>query len=155
MTGKSAGLLLFRVREGGLEVMLVHPGGPFWAKKDEHAWSVPKGEIHEGEDPLRAAQREFEEEIGSPAPAGETIPLEPVNQTGGKRVLAWAIRADFDPSALRSNTISMEWPPRSGRTTTFPEIDRAAWFPIDVAASKIHKGQASLLEQLKRAKDLF
>jgi predicted NUDIX family NTP pyrophosphohydrolase len=151
MAGKSAGLLLFRERERELEVLLVHPGGPFWAKKDEHAWSIPKGEIDEGEDPLSAALREFAEEIGSPAPAGEPIPLEPVNQPGGKRVLSWALRAEFDPSTLRSNTFAMEWPPRSGRMANFPEVDRAAWFPIDVAARKIHKGQASLLEQLKRA----
>ena len=151
MAGASAGLLLYREREGMLEVLLVHPGGPFWAKKDEHGWSIPKGEIGEGEEPFRAALREFEEETGSPAPSGEPIALEPVTQSGGKRVLAWALHADFDPSGLRSNTFSMEWPPRSGRIASFPEVDRAAWFPLDVAATKIHKGQQPLLEQLRGA----
>jgi predicted NUDIX family NTP pyrophosphohydrolase len=151
MAATSAGLLLFRERAGGIQVLLVHPGGPFWANKDEHAWSIPKGEVHEGEDPLVAARREFQEEIGAPAPAGEAIVLEPVKQSSGKRVLAWAIRADFDPAWLTSNTFSIEWPPGSGRTEKFPEVDRAAWFDIDVAPSKIHKGQAPLLDHLKRA----
>ena len=150
MTKKSAGLLLFRTRGELLEVLLVHPGGPYWAKKDEHAWSIPKGEIEEGEDPLRAALREFEEETGSAAPRGEPIALEPVSQPGGKIVLAWAVRGEFDPSHVRSNDFQMEWPPRSGRISSFPEIDRAAWFPIEVAETKIHKGQAPLLAQLKR-----
>jgi predicted NUDIX family NTP pyrophosphohydrolase len=144
----SAGLLLFREREGKLEVLLVHPGGPFWAKKDVHAWSIPKGELDEGEDPLRAALREFEEETGARAPDGEPIPLEPVLQPGGKRVLAWALGADFDTRGLKSNTFAMEWPPRSGRMAAFPEVDRAEWFPIEVAAEKIHSGQQPLLERL-------
>jgi predicted NUDIX family NTP pyrophosphohydrolase len=151
MAATSAGLLLFREREDGLQVLLVHPGGPFWANRDEHAWSIPKGEVQEGEDPYRAARREFEEETGSPAPAADPIALEPVKQSSGKRVLAWAVRADFDPSRLDSNSFSIEWPPGSGRTTSFPEIDRAAWFEIGAASTKIHKGQAPLLAQLKRA----
>ena len=150
MVKKSAGLLVFRARGELLEVLLVHPGGPYWAKKDEHAWSIPKGEIETDEDPLRAALREFEEETGSPAPAGDPVELEPVHQPGGKIVLAWAVRGEFDPSRLTSNHFTMEWPPRSGRMTSFPEVDRAAWFPIDVAETKIHTGQAPLLAQLKR-----
>ena len=149
VTRTSAGLLLYREREGRLEVLLVHPGGPFWAKKDEHAWSIPKGELGAGEDPLRAALREFEEEIGVPAPDGEPLPLEPVRQPGGKRVLAWALRGDLDPARLKSNTFSMEWPPRSGRMATFPEVDRAAWFTLEEAARRIHKGQETLLARLK------
>jgi|SRR5262252_3154325 len=151
MAATSAGLLLFRERDGALQVLLVHPGGPFWANKDEHAWSIPKGEVQEGEDPYRAARREFEEETGAPAPAGEPIALEPVKQSSGKRVVAWAVCADFDPSKLESNSFSIEWPPGSGRATSFPEVDRAAWFEIGAASSKIHKGQAPLLAQLKRA----
>jgi predicted NUDIX family NTP pyrophosphohydrolase len=150
VTKTSAGLLLFREGARGVEVLLVHPGGPFWAGKDEHAWSIPKGELDEGEEPLPAALREFEEETGAPAPVGDPIPLEPVRQPGGKRVLAWALRGDFDPAGLKSNTFAIEWPPRSGRTATFPEVDRAAWFTLAEAASRIHRGQEGLLEQLAR-----
>jgi len=144
---KSAGLLLFRQVGKGLEVLLVHPGGPFWARKDDGAWSIPKGEFEEPEDPLAAAIREFEEETGA-RPSGEFIPLSPVKQAGGKLVSAWALRADFDPATLRSNTFSMEWPPRSGRLQEFPEVDRAAWFAIEDARQKILKGQAPFLDQL-------
>ena len=144
---KSAGLLLFRQVGKGLEVLLVHPGGPFWARKDDGAWSIPKGEFEEPEDPLAAAIREFEEETGA-RPSGEFIPLSPVKQAGGKLVSAWALRADFDPATLRSNTFSMEWPPRSGRLQEFPEVDRAAWFAIEDARQKILKGQGPFLDQL-------
>jgi predicted NUDIX family NTP pyrophosphohydrolase len=141
--------LLFRDRSGDLEVLLVHPGGPFWARKDDGAWSIPKGEFDDDEDPLDAARREFEEETGS-APSGDVIPLEPLRQSSGKVVYAWAVRGDFDPSMLKSNTFSMEWPPKSGRRQDFPEVDRAAWFSMEDAERKILKGQAPLLRQLRR-----
>jgi predicted NUDIX family NTP pyrophosphohydrolase len=142
----SAGLLLYR-RRGELEVFLVHPGGPFWAKKDAGAWSVPKGEIGEGEEPLQAAQREFLEETGFPI-GGEFRPLELLKQSGGKSVHAWAVEADCDPSELRSNLFSLEWPPKSGQTREFPEVDRAAWFTIPQAREKILKGQIGFIDQL-------
>ena len=147
MAKKSAGLLLFREGTAGLEVLLVHPGGPFWAKKDDGAWSIPKGEFGDDEEPLTAAKREFEEEMGVAA-AGEFIPLEPLKQPGGKLVFAWALQADFDTSRLKSNMFSMEWPPKSGRQQEFPEVDRAGWFPMETARMKILKGQAGLLDQL-------
>ena len=147
MVKRSAGLLLFRESAAGLEVLLVHPGGPFWAKKDDGAWSIPKGEFGDDEEALTAAKREFEEEMGAP-PAGDFIPLEPLRQPGGKLVIAWALQADFDTSGLKSNMFSMEWPPKSGRQQEFPEIDRAGWFPIEAARTKILKGQAGLLDQL-------
>jgi predicted NUDIX family NTP pyrophosphohydrolase len=147
MPRKSAGLLPFRMTATGLEVLLVHPGGPFWASKDNGVWSIPKGELVKDEDPLAAARREFREEVGA-EPVGETIPLEPVKQPGGKVVLAWALQLDFDPSQLRSNTFSMEWPPRSGKQRNFPEIDKAAWFDLSAARQKILKGQEPLLDQL-------
>ena len=147
MAKRSAGLLLFRENAAVLEVLLVHPGGPFWAKKDEGAWSIPKGELGDDEEPLTAAKREFQEEMGV-SPAGEFIPLELVKQPGGKLVFAWALQADFDTSGLKSNMFSMEWPPKSGRQQEFPEIDRAGWFPIETARTKILKGQAGLLDQL-------
>lgn len=146
MPTNAAGLLLFRHRPG-LEVLLVHMGGPFWAKKDEGAWSIPKGEIADGEDPLSAARREFEEETGA-RPPGECLPFDPVRQASGKVVHAWAVEGDFDPAALRSNTFSMEWPPRSGRRQEFPEVDLADWFSIENARRKIVKGQIPLLDQL-------
>ncbi|MEW6448809.1 MAG: NUDIX domain-containing protein [Bacillota bacterium] len=148
MSKKSAGLLLFRETPGGLEVLLVHPGGPFWAKKDEGAWSIPKGEFEEDEDPLTAARREFEEETGFTA-VGDVIQLEPLRQPSGKVVYAWAMRRDLDPSGLKSNTFCMEWPPKSGKHREFPEIDRAAWFPIEIAKRKIMKGQTGFLTQLE------
>jgi predicted NUDIX family NTP pyrophosphohydrolase len=145
---KSAGLLLFREVSGRLEVLLVHPGGPFWAKKDEGAWSIPKGEFEDNEDPLAAAKREFEEETGF-TPKGEMIPLEPLRQPSRKLVYAWAMKRDLDPSGLKSNMFSMEWPPKSGRYQEFQEIDRAAWFGIEEASRKILKGQAAFLVQLQ------
>ncbi|MEE9913587.1 MAG: NUDIX domain-containing protein [Deltaproteobacteria bacterium] len=148
MSRKSAGLLMFRDVSGHLEVLLAHPGGPFWAKKDEGAWSIPKGEFEAGEEPLEAARREFAEETGM-APAGHFIPLEPLRQPGGKLVFAWAVRGDFDPASLKSNTFSMEWPPGSGRKEDFPEVDRAAWLTMDAAMRKIVKGQAPFLLQLQ------
>ena len=142
----SAGLLLYR-RRGELEVFLVHPGGPFWAKKDAGAWSIPKGEINEGEDPLQAARREFLEETGF-AIDGEYRALDPAKQAGGKVVQGWAIEADCDCASLRSNQFSMEWPPGSGKTQEFPEVDRAAWFTIPEARKKILAGQIGLIDQL-------
>jgi predicted NUDIX family NTP pyrophosphohydrolase len=138
---------MFRRTDHGVEVLLVHPGGPLWAKKDEGAWSIPKGEINPGEDPLAAARREFEEELGTPI-SGEFIELAAIRQAGGKTVRAWAVESDFDPATLTSGTFDMEWPPRSGRRQHFPEVDRAAWFTIDEAKHKINKAQAALLEQL-------
>lgn len=151
MSKKSAGLVLYRERSAGQEVLLVHPGGPFWAKKDEGAWSIPKGEFVEGEDPLAAARREFEEETGVSPPPGEALALEPVRQPSGKIVHAWAMRGDFDPRLLVSNTFSIEWPPRSGREAEFPEVDRADWFGWEIALTKIQKGQRPILEELRKA----
>lgn len=147
MAKKAAGLLLFRDGPRGLEVLLAHPGGPFWARKDDAAWSIPKGEFEEGEEPLEAAKREFEEETGT-KPQGEAIRLEPLRQAGGKMVYAYAMRSDFDPTTLRSNTFEMEWPPKSGRRQEFPEVDRAAWFSIEEAEIKILRSQALLLREL-------
>jgi predicted NUDIX family NTP pyrophosphohydrolase len=144
---KSAGLLLFRRKFADLEVLLVHPGGPLWAKKDEGAWSIPKGEIDTGEDPLAAARREFEEELGSPI-SGKFIELAAIRQASGKVVHAWAIEADFDPATLTGGSFSMEWPPRSRRQQQFPEVDRAEWFTIADAKRKINKAQIPLLDQL-------
>ena len=144
----SAGLLPYRRREGGLEVFLVHPGGPFWSKKDEHAWSVAKGEVGPEEDLLEAATREFGEETGITL-AGPFVPLAPVRQAGGKWVTVWATETDIDPSGIRSNSFPLEWPPRSGRVQQFPEVDRAAWFDVAEARGKIHKGQLALLAELE------
>lgn len=147
---RSAGLLLVRERAGRLEVLLVHPGGPLWASRDEGAWSIPKGELDGDEDPLAAARREFEEETGLPA-EGEAIALEPVRQPGGKLVHAYAVERDVDAERIRSATFTMEWPPRSGQRREFPEVDRAAWFPVEVARRKLLPGQRPLLDQLERA----
>jgi predicted NUDIX family NTP pyrophosphohydrolase len=147
LTSQSAGIVLYRVRDGRPEVLLVHPGGPFWANKDLGAWSIPKGEFDEGEDPLAVARRELEEETGL-SWAGVAAPLESVKQPGGKIVHAWAGEGDFDPSTLTSNTFPMEWPPRSGRTQEFPEVDRAEWFDLDTAREKLNRGQVRLLDQL-------
>lgn len=143
----SAGLLLYRRRPGGLEVFLVHPGGPFWAAKDEGAWSLPKGEYPPDEDPLAAAYREFKEETGCTA-IGDAIPLTSLKQPSGKIIQAWALEGDCDAGAIRSNTFSLEWPPRSGLRQEFPEVDRAAWFPLAAARQKIIKGQVGFLEEL-------
>jgi predicted NUDIX family NTP pyrophosphohydrolase len=142
-------LICFRRRPDGIEVLLVHPGGPFWAKKDDGAWSIPKGEHGTGEDPLAAAIREFREETGF-VPAGPFVELTPVRQAGGKVVRAWAFEGDVDATACRSTVFTMEWPPRSGRQQTFPEVDRAAWFALPEAARKILKGQAPLMDELAR-----
>lgn len=148
MPKKSAGILPFREVSGRLEVLLVHPGGPFWTKKDEGAWSIPKGEFEDNEDPLEAAKREFAEETGF-APDGAPIPLQPLRQPSGKLVYAWAMECDVDPAGLRSNAFSLEWPPKSGRYQEFPEIDRAAWLTVEAAGRKILKGQAAFLVQLQ------
>ena len=148
MAKQSAGVLLFRDRGGVVEVLLVHPGGPLWTKKDDGAWSVPKGEFSEDEDPLAAAQREFEEELGA-RPSGEFIPLGSIKQTGGKRVHAWALRGEFDPTLLASNNVKLEWPPKSGREMEFPEVDRAEWFDLMTARAKILKAQVELIDRLE------
>jgi predicted NUDIX family NTP pyrophosphohydrolase len=150
MPKTSAGLLLFRDTPEGLQVLLAHPGGPLWAKRDDGAWTIPKGEIDGGEDPLSAARREFEEEMGQ-AVDGDFIPLGEITQAGGKRVVAWAVRAEFEPASLRSNLFSMEWPPRSGRQQQFPEVDRAQWFDTATARRKLLPSQLPLLEQLEQA----
>jgi predicted NUDIX family NTP pyrophosphohydrolase len=149
MPKQSAGLLLFRENEGRLEVLLVHPGGPYWAKKDGGVWSIPKGELDGSEDALAAAKREFEEETGARAD-GDAIPLEPLRQPSGKIVHAWAMRGELDPASIRSNTFAMEWPPKSGKLRDFPEVDRAAWLSLPEAEKKILKGQRPLLDQLRR-----
>ena len=143
----SAGILLFRETPAGVEVMLVHPGGPFWAKKDAGSWSIPKGLADEGEDLLAAAKREFLEETGMAAD-GDFLDLGAHKQPAGKTIVAWACEGDFDTTALRSNTFSLEWPPRSGKTAEFPEVDKAAWHSIDEALEKISKGQMSILAAL-------
>ncbi|MGD2090559.1 MAG: NUDIX domain-containing protein [Candidatus Aminicenantes bacterium] len=148
MVKHSAGILMYRFREGSLEVFLVHPGGPFWTKKDDGAWSIPKGEFDiEKEDPLEAAKREFEEETGY-ALAGDFTPLDSLRQSSMKIVHAWAVAGDCDAAKIRSNTFSMEWPPRSGKQQEFPEVDRAGWFDIETAKIKILKGQKSFIDRL-------
>lgn len=147
MPKESAGLLLHRRAKGTIEVLLVHPGGPFWSKKDLGAWSIPKGEYSEGEDPLEAAKREFQEETGMTI-SGRFKPLTPIKQSGGKVVRAWAVEGDLDASAIKSNTFTIEWPPHSGKQQSFPEVDRAEWFPVETARKKILKGQLGLLEEL-------
>jgi predicted NUDIX family NTP pyrophosphohydrolase len=148
MAKKSAGLLLFRDVSGDLEVLLAHPGGPLWAKKDEGVWSIPKGEFEADEEPLAAAKREFAEETGM-VPHGDFIQLGSLIQPSGKLVFAWAVKGDFDPAQLKSNTFPMEWPPKSGRQQEFPEVDRASWFSIESGMQKILKGQAPFLLQLQ------
>ncbi len=144
----SAGILLWRRAASGVEVFLVHPGGPFWRNKDDGAWSIPKGEAAPGEDLLGHARREFEEETGAPID-GDFRKLAPTKQPGGKLVHAFAVEGDFDPASLRSNLFEMEWPPRSGRRRNFPEVDRAGWFSLAAAREKILKGQAALLDELE------
>jgi predicted NUDIX family NTP pyrophosphohydrolase len=146
---RSAGILLHRRGDAGLEVLLVHPGGPFWAKKDAGAWSIPKGEHDDGEDAQACALREFAEETGSAAAPGELTDLGSVKQKSGKVVQAWALAGDLDPETVRSNTFEMEWPPRSGRQQTFPEVDRAAWFGLDAARAKLNPAQAAFLDRLR------
>jgi predicted NUDIX family NTP pyrophosphohydrolase len=149
MPKRSAGLLMYRFREGVLEVFLVHPGGPFWAKKDLGAWSIPKGEYPPEEDALAAAQREFAEETGC-AIRGDLLPLRSLKQPSGKLIAAWAFQGDCDPEALQSNTFSLEWPPGSGRQQEFPEVDRAAWFTLEEAKARIIPGQVGFLEELQQ-----
>jgi predicted NUDIX family NTP pyrophosphohydrolase len=149
MPQRSAGILLYRHRRGAVEVLLVHPGGPFWASKDEGVWSIPKGRYEAGEDPLAAARREFAEETGAPV-EGEAVALGAFRQSSARIVDAWAIEGDFDPAALRSNTFTLEWPPRSGRTREVPEVDRAEWFTPAEAERKILKGQRPILQALLR-----
>lgn len=144
----SAGLLLYRLSDGVVEVLIVHPGGPFWARKDDGAWSIPKGEYAADEDPWAAAQREFAEEVGSAAPAGPRIDLAPVTQTGGKVVTAFAVRGDLDVADAHSNTFELEWPRGSGQMKSFPEVDRVEWFTVARARAKLLKGQLPLLDQL-------
>ncbi len=147
MGKRSAGLLMFRKARSGIEIFLVHPGGPFWEKKDLGAWSLPKGEYAEGEEPLSAARREFEEETGIRI-EGEFLPLGDLKQPSGKVVRAWAVEGDLEPAQVRSNLFSMEWPPKSGKTQQFPEVDRGEWFPIQEARSKILNGQIGFLDRL-------
>jgi predicted NUDIX family NTP pyrophosphohydrolase len=147
MRKESAGLLMFRRRAGELELLLAHPGGPFWSRKDLGAWTIPKGEIGPDEEPLVAARREFREETGLDA-SGEFIPLGAVRQSGAKIVHAWAFEGDFDVSMVRSNLFEMPWPPKSGKMQSFPEIDRAEWFSVEMARKKILKGQVEIISRL-------
>lgn len=146
---RSAGILLHRRHAGVLEVLLVHPGGPYWVKRDAGVWSVPKGEYDADEEPLAAARREFAEELGSPPPAGEPVDLGEIRQKSGKRVRAWALAGDLDSDRVQSNLFTLEWPPRSGRQQEFPEVDRAQWFGLIEARTKINPAQAALLDRLE------
>src|SRR5262245_3617862 len=148
MAMRSAGLLVYRGSGRSLELLLVHPGGPFWAKKDQGAWSIPKGEYQQGEDSLDVARREFEEELGSPPPQGRFLELDELVQPSRKVITAFAAEGDFDPATLKSNHFEMEWPPKSGRKQSFPEVDRAAWFPLAEAREKIQPGQAPFIDRL-------
>ncbi|WP_037578046.1 NUDIX domain-containing protein [Phaeacidiphilus oryzae] len=152
MPKRSAGILLYRVQDGaGPRVLLVHPGGPFWAKKDAGAWSIPKGEYEEGDDPLAAALREFEEETGARVGGDGLLELGTIRLRGGKLVTAWAAEGEFDVSALKSNTFTMEWPPRSGTTREFPEVDRAEWFDPAEAGRRLNPAQAEFVDRLVQA----
>lgn len=151
MPERSAGILLFRHTDGGLEVLLVHPGGPFFARRDAGAWSIPKGRYEEGEEPLAAARREFAEELGSACPDGPALELGEIRQRNGKRVTAWAVEGDLDAGAIASNRFTIEWPPRSGRQQEFPEVDRAGWFGLEAAREKLLAAQAPLLDRLAEA----
>jgi len=154
-TRRSAGLLLYRRDDGagGVEVLLAHPGGPLWASKDEGAWTVPKGEFGEGETPWAVARREFEEETGHPAPQGVPIELGEIRQKGGKVVAAWALEGELDPATAQSNTFPLEWPPKSGRWITVPEIDRVSWFEPDEARRRIKDTQIPFIDRLLEALD--
>jgi len=149
MAGRlSAGLLVYRVTGRGAEVLCAHMGGPFWARRDDGAWSIPKGEYAAGEDPEAVARREFAEELGMPPPPGPWTSLGEVRQANRKLITAWAVEGDLDVSEIRSNTFPLEWPPRSGRVAEFPEVDRADWFDIPTARRKLVKGQVALLDRL-------
>jgi predicted NUDIX family NTP pyrophosphohydrolase len=152
-TRRSAGLLVHRKRGEAVEVLLVHPGGPMWAKRDLGAWSIPKGEYEPGEDALAAARREFEEELGTVPPDGPVTDLGDVKQKGGKIVSAWAVAGDLDVTEITSNTIEVQWPPRSGKMLEIPEVDRAAWFGLQAAREKINPAQAELLDRLAEILD--
>ncbi len=148
MGKQSAGLLVYRGQGNSIEVFLVHPGGPFWSKKDDYAWSIPKGMYENSEEPFTAAKREFEEEVGQPAPDGEYIELGFVKLASGKEVLAWAVRKDLGRVELSSNTFEIEWPPKSGNKQAFPEVDRAEWFDLEEASRKIHPGLNEFIKRL-------
>lgn len=150
----SAGLLLYRARAGVVEVLIAHPGGPFWARKDDGAWSIPKGEYDQGDDPWVAAQREFTEELGLPVPDGPRLDFGPVKQPSGKVVTAFAVEGDLDITDARSNTFEMEWPRGSGRMREFPEVDRVGWFAVAQARAKLLKGQRVFLDRLMAQPDL-
>lgn len=145
---RSAGALLFELDDGVLKVLIAHMGGPFWAKKDDRAWSIPKGEYQDEEDPRAAAAREFSEELGSPLPSGELVELGTATQSGGKRIIAYALESGFDPAEVRSNLFEMEWPRGSGTLRSFPEVDRAAWFDCATARAKLVSGQVVFLDRL-------
>ena len=149
MAKQSAGIILYRHRDSTLEIFLVHPGGPFWKNKDSGAWSIPKGEFDKREDPLQAARREFHEETGCSVD-GSFIALRPVRQAGGKMVHAWAVEGDCEAESIRSNSFTIEWPPRSAQRKEFLEVDRAGWFSLELARKKILKGQLMLLDELQR-----
>jgi predicted NUDIX family NTP pyrophosphohydrolase len=146
---RSAGILLYRLSDGEPEVLIVHPGGPFWARKDAGAWSIPKGEYDDGEDPQACALREFEEETGTALSPAELAELGDVRLKSGKQVTAWAVEGDLDAGAIVSNTFEMEWPPRSGRMQEFPEVDRAGWFGLDQASEKLNPAQVAFLDRLR------
>jgi predicted NUDIX family NTP pyrophosphohydrolase len=148
----SAGLVVFREREGALQVLLAHMGGPYWTRKDAGAWSIPKGELDDAEEPLAGARREYGEELGHAAPDGPVLDLGEIRQGGGKRVVAFAVEGDFDPAQLRAGTFELEWPPRSGRRQAFPEVDRVAWFDLATAKHKLVQGQVALLDRLAEAR---
>ncbi|MGH7157027.1 MAG: NUDIX domain-containing protein [Candidatus Saccharimonadales bacterium] len=154
MKKHSAGLIVFRRTSDGPEVLIAHMGSPWWAKKDIGAWSIPKGEIEEGEDALQTAKREFAEELGLPSPKGEYIQLGVIEQHNNKTVAAWAIEANVDASSIKSNTFKVEWPPKSGKMQDFPEIDRAEWFSLSEAAKRVVRGQAELFERLAKHLDV-
>ncbi len=148
MPKQSAGILLYRTTHGPLEVFLVHPGGPFFSRKDQGVWSIPKGEYDDQEDPWQAAKREFHEETGASLPDKEPIALTPQRQKSGKIVHAWAVEHDLEAGAIQSNTFEMEWPPNSGRRQSFPEVDRAGWFTLELARQKINPGQSAFVNEL-------
>jgi predicted NUDIX family NTP pyrophosphohydrolase len=148
MPQQSAGIVLYRIQNDRIEVFLVHPGGPYWSKKDDGAWSIPKGEFNESEEPLAAAKREFQEETGIKI-SGEFIQLNPIKQKAGKMVYAWAVEGDIDPAKVKSNSFEIEWPPRSGKMKSFPEIDKAAWFHVGDAQKKIIAAQSAFIKELE------
>ena len=149
MAAESAGLILYRQQDGKVEVLLVHPGGPFWQKRDEGVWSIPKGELAGTEAAIDVARREFHEELGTPPPGGQGTPLGTVRQAGGKIVHAWAVPGDLDVTRTTSNTFELEWPPRSAKRQTFPEVDRAAWFDLDTARRKLIPAQRAFIDRLE------